>query len=535
MPRIVEIAPHPPCHAERSEASRLQSTTFAPCQYAGTNNMNLPSWLETTSRNHPDKLALTFGEERWTFAELYRHVNAAAETLTSALPDPPGRIGILSANRPGFVLAVLAAVRLGIPVVPLNPRLSPAELAFQIADADITLLLADETHDAAAVAQSSRNLAVIPISSIENRPEKTLPSPCAQGEGLGVRVNLTAEAAVFYTSGTSGRPKGAILTYGNLWFSAISSVLHLGHRSHDVWLLTMPLFHVGGLAILFRSIIGATPVILHVRFDPQRALHAIDAGAALVSLVPAMLDRMLALRNDRPWPPHLRCILLGGSAAPPQLLETCLRLGIPVAPTYGLTEATSQVATLLPEQVQAHLGSSGRPLPLTDIRIVTEHGEAPPGAVGEIEIRGPTNFRGYLGDSEARDPDAWFATGDIGYLDDDGYLVVVDRRHDLIISGGENVYPAEIERVLRSHPLVADAGVVGIPHETWGARPIAVVVWRGDPTHADPELRRHCATELSSFKIPDRFVLATELPRTPSGKLLRRVLSEHIAPARRGN
>lgn len=503
--------------------------------------MNLPNWLETTSRNHPDKLALEFGDARWTFSELHQRVHAATQTLASAIPNPPGRIGILSANRPGFVLAVHAAVRLGIPFVPLNRRLSPTELAWQISDANITLILTDEAIEVITEATpANRAISVVPISNLEQAPPNP-PSPCAQvrapsgRQGRGVRVDLTNEAALLYTSGTTGRPKGAILTYGNLWFSAVSSALQLGHRSDDVWLATMPLFHVGGLAILFRSVIGATPVVLHDRFVPERALHAIDAGAALVSLVPAMLDRMLALRNDRPWPPHLRCILLGGSAAPPRLLEACLRLGIPVAPTYGLTEATSQVATLLPEQVKDHLGSSGRPLPLTDFRIVTEHGEAPPGAIGEIEIRGPTLFRGYLGDSEARDPDAWFATGDVGYLDDDGYLFVVDRRHDLIISGGENIYPAEIERVLRSHPLVADAGVVGIPHETWGARPVAAVVWRGDPTHADPELRRHCATELSGFKIPDRFVLASELPRTPSGKLLRRVLSEHIAPARRGN
>ena len=498
--------------------------------------MNLPNWLETASRNHPAKLALTFGDERWTFAELCRHVDAAAETMASALPNPPGRIGLLSPNRPGFVLAVHAAVRLGIPFVPLNWRLSPTELAWQIADANITLLLTDEAHDATALTQSLENLTIIPISTIERSPEHTLPSPCARvrapsGRLPGVRVNLTNEAALLYTSGTSGRPKGAILTYGNLWFSAVSSALHLGHRSNDVWLLTLPLFHVGGLAILVRGIIGATSVILHDRFDPERALRAVDAGATLVSLVPTMLDRMLALRNDRPWPSHLRCILLGGSAAPPQHLADCLRLGIPVAPTYGLTEATSQVATLIPEQLEDHLGSAGVPLPLTELRITAEHGEAPLGEIGEIEIRGPTLFRGYLGESEARDPQAWFATGDVGYLDDNGYLVVVDRRHDLIVSGGENIYPAEIERVLRAHPLVADAGVVGIPHETWGARPAAIVVWTGDPEAAVGELRRHCARELSSYKIPDRFLLVSEAPRSPSGKLLRREVRARLALA----
>ena len=488
--------------------------------------MTLPNWLEITSRNHPDKLALAFDAERWTFSELRHRVDTAADVLASALPGSQGRIGILSPNRPGYVLAVHAAVRLGIPFVPLNPRLSPAELAWQIANADITLLIADDMHDADTTTQIPRNVAAIPISNLEQPPSP--PSPCAQGEGLGVRVILTDDAAILYTSGTGGRPKGAILTYGNLWFSAVSSTLHLGHRPDDVWLAAMPLFHVGGLAIILRGAIGATPVILHDRFDPERALRAIDSGATLVSLVPTMLDRMLALRGDAPWPAHLRCILLGGGAAPPRLLEHALRLGLPVAPTYGLTEATSQVATLLPHQLADRPGSSGLPLPLTELRITTAHGEAPPGEIGDIEIRGPTLFRGYLGDAKPRPPDDWFATGDVGYLDDGGYLVVVDRRHDLIVSGGENIYPAEIERVLDAHPLVADAGVVGVPHQTWGARPLAIVVWRGDPAQADAELRRHCAQHLSRFKVPDRFLLVSELPRSPSGKLLRRVLSERI-------
>jgi O-succinylbenzoic acid--CoA ligase len=491
--------------------------------------LELPNWLDAASRSHPDKLALEFATERWTFSDLRQRVVAAAELMAISLAGRPGRIGILSANRPGFVVAVHAATQLGIPFVPLNWRLTDAELAWQIADAGITLLIADEART--AVVRSTRSqpgIPAIPIADLEQLRTETLPSPIAMGEGLGVRA--AADAAIIYTSGTSGRPKGAILTYGNLWFAAVASALHLGHHANDVWLATMPLFHVGGLAMLFRSVIGATPLILHDRFDPHRALQAIEAGATLVSLVPTMLERMLDVSGDQPWPGHLRCILLGGSAALPRLLEECLHLGIPVAPTYGLTEATSQVTTLLPARIEDRFGSSGQPLPLTEMRIASPNGDVSTGEIGEIEIRGPTVFAGYLGETTRRNPHDWFATGDVGYLDADGFLYVVDRRHDLIVSGGENIYPAEIERVLRSHPLVSDAGVCGVPHESWGARPVAAIVWHGDPAVAEAELRRFCARELPHYKLPDRYALVTELPRTPSGKLLRRTLAEHITP-----
>jgi O-succinylbenzoic acid--CoA ligase len=250
-----------------------------------------------------------------------------------------------------------------------------------------------------------------------------------------------------------------------------------------------------------------------------------------------MLQRMLEAGGDAPWPASLRCVLLGGSAAPPRLIEDSLRRGIPIAPTYGLTEATSQVTTLLPEEAPRKPASSGVPLPLTGVRIVTQAGAAPPHEVGEIEIRGPTVFAGYVGDHSPESGDlndGWFRTGDAGYLDSEGYLYVVDRRDDLIVSGGENVYPAEIERVLRQHPAVLDAGVVGVPDASWGSRPVAAVVWSGDLGRVRDDLLDHCRQHLPGYKIPDRLLFMSELPRSPSGKLLRRTLRETIAESPRG-
>ena len=489
--------------------------------------LQLPNWLDTAALSHPKKIALSFADSHRTYGDLRRSACAAAAILAEARGEATGRIGILSANRPGFVFAVHAATRIAAPVVPLNWRQTSEEIAWQLRDAAVKVLVVDEERvDMAATASKGLRITIVAMKDLER------PSVLPKSLNVAPPIDLGREAAVIYTSGTGGRPKGARISHGNLWFSAIGSALHLGHRSDDVWLAAMPLFHVGGLSILFRAVIGVLPLVLQERFDPEKMMSAIADGATLVSVVPFMLQRLLELHGDARWPASVRRVLVGGSSTPPSLIEECLRLGIPVAPTYGLTEATSQATTLLPEEAASKPFSCGQPLPLTEVRIIVPNGVAAPGECGSIEIRGPTLFAGYLGAEDrpsGMTADSWFQTGDVGYMDDDGYLYVVDRRDDLIISGGENVYPAEIERVLHSHPAVVDAGVIGVANGDWGSRPVAAVVWRGDSDTAVGDLLRHCEERLARYKIPDRIVLLPELPRTPSGKLLRRELREQIA------
>jgi O-succinylbenzoic acid--CoA ligase len=485
----------------------------------------LPDWLDVAARSNPDRLALSFGGERWTYAALRQAVDSSAAVIAHRRRGRAGRVGILAANRAGYVFAVHAARWLGVPFVPLNWRQTADELAGQMRDAEMGLLFADEERMALATAASAEfPVAVVAIEELEH-------APAGDARSHEHLVDLGAEAAVFFTSGTSGRAKGARLTNGNLWFSAVASALHLGHHDDDVWLATMPLFHIGGVSILIRAAIGATPVILHKRFDPARALEAIDDGATLVSLVPTMLQRMLAERGDRPWPSTLRRVLLGGAATPPDLIDACVKRGIPAAPTYGLTETASQVTTLRPADLARKPRSSGLPLPTTRVRIAREPGGRAADEPGEIEVCGPTVFAGYLGsvaERGGRTGDGWFRTGDAGYLDDEGFLHVVDRRDDLIVSGGENIYPAEVERVLLEHQHVVDAGVTGIPDEQWGARPVAGVVWRGDASAAEALLREHCAARLARYKIPVNVLVFDTLPRSSSGKLPRRRLKEMI-------
>jgi O-succinylbenzoic acid--CoA ligase len=337
--------------------------------------------------------------------------------------------------------------------------------------------------------------------------------------------DLDEPHSIIYTSGTTGRPKGAILTYGNHWWSAVASALNLGLQAEDCWLACLPLFHVGGLAILLRGVIYGTRVIVHERFEPVLVNRLIDEhGVTIVSVVSTMLERMLAERGERPYPASLRCILLGGGPAPRRLLEAAAGLGAPVVQTYGLTEAASQVATLAPQDALSlslslgKLGSAGKPLMGTQIRIESD---------GEIVVRGPTVSPGYFGHPPRSDP--WLHTGDLGYLDEEGYLYVLDRRDDLIISGGENVYPAEVEATLLAHPAVQDAGVFGVPDAAWGSAVGAAVQLRPGASVGAEELIAFCRQDLAGFKVPKHLHFLPSLPRTAAGKLLRRALREQLA------
>lgn len=478
----------------------------------------VPDFIDTAARLHGTTIALRFEGDSWSYSELEARVGVAAGHLASI--HRSGRVGVLSASRPGVVLAAHACARLGASFVPHGWRLTADELEWQVASAGVTTLIYDEPRGDLALLLGARlDLGVVPIASLETVPPASISHPPAPP------IDLDREAAVLFTSGTTGRPKGARITYGNLWFSAAGSALFLGHQPGDVWLATLSLHHIGGLSILYRAALGGATVDLHAHFEPEAVLASIEAGATHVSLVPTMLQRVLDVAGpDFHWPGTLRGILLGGAAAPVPLVERCLHLGIPVLPTYGLTETSSQAATLRPSDVAAHLAASGQALPLTELRVVANGEEAAPGETGEIEVRGPSVFAGYL-EEESRDPGSWFATGDAGYLDD-GFLYVVDRRGDLIVSGGENIYPAEVERALLTHPLVRDAAVVGFPDPTWGARPAAAVVWGGDTGQAGVELPGHCRSVLASFKIPDRFLEVETIPRSPAGKLLRRQVRE---------
>ncbi len=478
----------------------------------------LPDWLQQRAALTPDRLALMAGGERWSFQELDERVTHATHTLKAQGIGEGDRVALLLKNGAPFVTLTHALSRAGAVIVPLNTRLTPAEIQWQLTDVHAGRLLYDEAHTSTAhAAPGVESLLATAVTRIN-------PQSPRFASNLSIHFPLASPHSILYTSGTTGHPKGAVLTFGNHWWSAVGSALNLGLHENDRWLVCLPLFHVGGLAILLRSVIYGITAEVHEAFDPLAVNRAIDEGVTIVSVVSVMLRRMLEARGDQPYPPTLRCVLLGGGPAPRDLLETCAQCGVPVAQTYGLTEAASQVATLAPEDALRKLGSAGKPLFPTELRIERDEGE-----VGEIVIRGPTLTSGYVDQPEATAQvwrDGWFHTGDLGYLDEEGYLYVLDRRADLIISGGENVYPAEVEAALLAHPAVEETGVVGAPDERWGQVPVAFVKLRAAVSESD--LKQFCAERLARYKIPARIQWVESLPRNAAGKLLRRALREWV-------
>ncbi len=499
-----------------------------------TPDIFLPDWLTRCAGNSPEHLAVQYDQQQWSFAELDRQATRLARQLATLGVQEGNRVALLAANSPSYVALVHALTRLGAILVPLNLRLTLQELCWQLRDVHASLLVcdADYVNLVHEIGQVLPQLPLATLATISYRGETVISELPESDIPLRTLIDLNALQAIMYTSGTTGQPKGAIITYGMQWWNAVGSALNLGHNPGDRWLACLPLFHIGGLSILMRSVIYGISVVVHQKFDATVINHAIfDDKITIISLVAVMLQRMLADldTNSRgtSYPSTLRCILLGGGPAPYPLLEACMRRDIPVVQTYGLTESCSQAVTLSPSDAMRKIGSAGRPLLPVQLRILHDNRSASPGEPGEILLKGPTITPGYAGRPEATAQafqDGWFATGDIGYLDTDGYLYVLDRRADLIISGGENVYPAEIESLLQSHPAVEEAGVCGRADPLWGQVPIAFVVLKSGSAATTEELLSYSAQKLARYKQPRTIHFADQLPHTSSGKLIRREL-----------
>ena len=471
----------------------------------------------------PHEPALCSDTIRWTRAQLLDAVVGLAAAMADAGLAAGDRLGTLLEDDAPAVVLIHAARRTGLTLVPLNRRAAVPELERQLAQAGVRALIFDEAHAAVAAKLTNRDLAA-------HRIEVMLAGAACQPRwALGDHVDLDAAAAIVFTSGTSGRPKGAVLTHGNLAASAHDWAGCLRPRAGDRWLACLPLSHVAGLAIVTRSGRWGTDLEVQRGFDASAVSAAIDAGASHLSLVPTQLHDVLEERSGAAVPPSLRAILLGGAPIPGALLARARAAGYPVLTTYGMTETSSGIAVGGADPATLAAAGAARPLNRVEVRI--EPDGAPDGG-GQIVVRGPMVFGGYLDDAAATDAvlrDGWFRTGDIGRLDEQGLLHVLDRRDDLIVSGGENVYPAEVEAVLKEHAAVADAAVYGWPHERWGAVPVAAVVPGPGATFDEAALRQHCRDRLAAFKVPADIQAVPALPRDELGKLRRRELAAGAA------
>jgi o-succinylbenzoate---CoA ligase len=456
----------------------------------------MPSWTLTPRALLPGHPAAVL----WPF--LLPGVGGALVWLRSQGIERGQRIGLAGLNTPTTAALLQALPLAGVTTVLFNRRLTPDELVDQAGRAHVNRIVADREHP---LARRRTTLAI---------PAHFPDQPVADATPL----TGNQPALVLFTSGTSGTPKAARLTWTALRHAADAAVQVLDLAPSITWLGCLPLDHIGGAMVVLRSGRGGNAIELHDRFDAETVTAAIDRGGIHgVSVVPTMLHRLLAVRGTRAWPAALRCLLTGGGPLSADDIARSTALGLPPSQTYGLTEAASQVCTLLPHEAAAHPGSAGRVLPGMQVRVVD----------GVIAVRGPALFSGYERDGILAEPlatDGWFSTGDLGDLDADGFLTVHGRRTDLILSGGENIYPAEIEAVLERHPGVAEAGVHGIADAEWGQVVAAVLVARGTPP-GDDEFAAWCAAHLAGFKRPRRWRWAAALPRTATGKLQRHLLT----------
>jgi O-succinylbenzoic acid--CoA ligase len=440
--------------------------------------MLLDNWLAQRAQTCPDRPAVIADGRTLDYVTLEAKAVAAARRLAAKGVRRDSLVAVTMPAGIDYAIALHALMKLGAVICPLDSRLGPEEL------------------DRAMAGERP----ALTISSPEDLqgPEADLPL-------LGVH-DLDTTCTRVLTSGTSGSPRPVPLTYGNHLWSAVGSAFNLGVDPGDRWLCCAPVSHVSGLSILLRSAIYGTTAVVHDGFDVDRVAESLERdGITIVSLVTTMLTRLL---DAGAAIERLRAVLVGGGLVPDEVLSEALGLGATVVQTYGLTEAASQVTTLSPSEAELKRGSAGRPLLTTHVRIQDD----------EILVQGPTVAPG------AADQDGWLHTGDRGRIDAEGFLWVEGRRDDMIVTGGENVAPEEVEEVLGAHPDVADAAVIGRPDPDWQNAVVAVVV-AVDGTMPDPEeLRSWCSSRLAPFKVPKRIELADELPRTGSGKLRRAAL-----------
>lgn len=503
--------------------------------------MNLARWLDFWARERPSRIAIRFDAREIDYATLARESCATASLLTAAGVGRADRVAWLGFNHPQLVSLLFAAARIGAIVAPLNHRLAPAEHAVQLADSAPKLLIHETAFDDAAAA-ATRGLPEIARRSLER---DWLPAVAATSAANAI-VAPPADATVLpgcfdddlllvYTSGTTGRPKGALLTQSALQWNAINSIHAHDLTGEDHVLMGLPLFHVGGLNIMFLPAlhVGATTTLMS-RFEPGAFLGLLQTmRPTLTLLVPATISALLA---HPAWAEadvsSLRMVNTGSSIVPVPLLEAWHARGVPAGQVYGSTETAPIAICLQAQDARRKVGSAGRPAMFCEARLVAADGRVIDGdEVGEIQVRGPNLMRAYHRDPAAT-ADAfdgeWFRTGDLARRDGEGFYWVVGRSKELIISGGENIYPAEVEQVLIECPAVAEAAVVGEPDPQWGEKPVAVIVLRAGASISESEVLALFDGRLARYKRPRRVVFVDSLPKTALGKVQRSRLVESL-------
>lgn len=463
---------------------------------------------------NPSKSAVREHGKITTYSELAENCSRVAKTLTDLGLRPGDRVAVLAKSTTQYLEAFSAITGLGCAFIPINTRLTIPELTEIIRDCEPKLLICDIEHVnmGKQLIELTRLSKLYLLNNLFNSSSSSLPT-----EHRPDTIH-----SIIYTSGTTGTPKGVILTWENLYESAKGSSINLRSEPDDLWLCCLPLNHIGGLSIPIRTAFSGTCTLLHNGFDPvlvSTVLH--EQSVSLVSLVPTMLKRLLEV-DKKNYPPTLRSVLVGGGPVEKNLLKRALQRGLPVIQTYGMTETSSQITTLAPTDAQTHLGSAGRPLGKTKIRISPDKEQ-----LGEILVQGPVVTSGYLNNPQKTAEaikNGWLYTGDVGVIDEQGFLYVRARKDDLIITGGENISPSEIEESLLKWPGITAIAAIGIPDTEWGQK--IVVAFTSDNEIAIDDLDKWLKERLANFKIPKQYLRVKSLPTTANGKIKRNALKK---------
>ena len=515
---------------------------------ASVHDQGLGSWPTRRRRLSPDRVALVYGDDQRTYAELDDRSRRLAHALRHLGVTRNDRVAYLGPNHLALLETLFATTSLGAVFVPLNWRLTAPELGYVAMDCGAKVLVhARGLGDVAGVVAADDTTAVVHAVEVGSPFEDMIAA--APADVVDLAIALDDPALILYTSGTTGRPKGATLSHGNVTWNCVNVLIDTDLQSDEVALVCAPLFHVAALNMIsMPTFMKGGTVVLMGQFDPNVVIDLIDRRRVTVFFgVPSMLNAMAQVPA---WGTadlsSLRRVLCGGAPVPLATIRTYLDRDVVFLQGYGMTETSPGALFLGAERAADKAGSAGVASFFTDVRVVRPDGqEVEPGEKGEVVVAGPNIMLGYW-DRAAAAPapvdDEWFGSGDVAVVDDEGYVTIVDRLKDLIISGGENIYPAEVEDAIYSHPAVAECAVIGVPDERWGEVGLAVVVWRephdgegggpttgGGPTLDEQVLIEHLQPRLARYKLPQYLVFTDALPRSGAGKVLKNELRDRFA------
>lgn len=470
--------------------------------------METQNWLLKQAATQPNQIAIDDGNERLSFAELKKQVEVLVGKIDHL--NPGSRVGLLATNTLMSYKLALAIMCSGRTIVWLNWRLASEELERQIKDSGLQLCLVENSLWRSGMTNPFKSYSAFLITNAD------------PGELIPV-FKSDWVASIMYTSGTTGKPKGVLQTFGNHFYSAVSSALNLGLSSADKWLCVAPIFHISGFSIIMRGLIYGMTVRLVEKFRAEEIERILaNETVTIMSVVPFMLKKLIQQQNktNTHYNSAFRCMLLGGGTIDRETLEICLQRSIPVVQCYGMTETCSQIVALRSVDALLKLGSVGQPLFSTQLKLSKD---------GEILLKTPALTPGYLNlpnKLPSKMIDGWYRTGDIGHLDKEGYLYIDGRADEMLISGGENIFPQEVEQVYQRYPQINEVAVVGQNDSVWGQVPVAFVV--SDRRLSTTKLMNYGYEHLARYKVPQHYIFVSELPKNASGKIRRFMLREKL-------